>query len=728
MIIEKIYIENFGKLSNFTIELKDGLNCVFGNNEDGKTTVMSFIRLMFYGNCGKKSDICSNIRHRFRPLSGAEMGGSIDFSHAGKSYTLIKTFGKSTRGDKVVLLDRAYGTKLPISSDKELGEEFFLMGADAFERSIYIGSLPITGDDGYSELSSKLAASVYTGDTGDSFEQLDERLQNALGNMKTPRKVGITDKLEREIEELDRRLSNANFHEKERLAAEDEAKALEKSLEEKRDLLQKATAAAQKQALSREVENRKKYNSLLAECGSLTPEKVSKAETLLNDYRILNAELNARKDTLPAEETADIQSAETALITATDKLENINRELEEKEALFSQYEKKENAAKGINPLLFFLLAGLFFVSAFSGYFASPLFLLLLAPATCCLVCAIIFLSKNNGLLKEKEDILTLKQEALTLKQQQSDLSSQVTLYSERLRILKENAQKAEAQKEALKSEQAEKRALAEQKRVELYSILNNPDDAEAALKAAKEALSSLNAIGLLLSQSPYKDISDDELEKKLSLCGDDTCSFLSVDELTRETEHLNGELIRKKSELKTAFSRFESPAVLEREIKEKRALLEKQNAYCESISLAREVLSEAYYEMRQNFAPELNRLAAEYLSVMTDGKYTGATISNEFSVLVNQNGAMPIESEYLSSGSRDQLDLCVRLALARLTSGQNRLPLMLDDILIQYDAKRASAAFSLIAKYAADTQVLFFTCHKHIEALAKENDANLLSL
>ena len=43
MKIKKIYISAFGGLKDFTLELNDGLNVVYGNNEDGKSTVAAFI-------------------------------------------------------------------------------------------------------------------------------------------------------------------------------------------------------------------------------------------------------------------------------------------------------------------------------------------------------------------------------------------------------------------------------------------------------------------------------------------------------------------------------------------------------------------------------------------------------------------------------------------------------------------------------------------------------------
>ena len=49
MLIKKIQVNNFGKLKNKEIELKNGINIIYGENESGKSTLLDFIVSMFYG-------------------------------------------------------------------------------------------------------------------------------------------------------------------------------------------------------------------------------------------------------------------------------------------------------------------------------------------------------------------------------------------------------------------------------------------------------------------------------------------------------------------------------------------------------------------------------------------------------------------------------------------------------------------------------------------------------
>lgn len=49
MIIKKLVLKSFGKFQNTSIDLKEGMNLIVGENESGKSTIHQFIEGMFYG-------------------------------------------------------------------------------------------------------------------------------------------------------------------------------------------------------------------------------------------------------------------------------------------------------------------------------------------------------------------------------------------------------------------------------------------------------------------------------------------------------------------------------------------------------------------------------------------------------------------------------------------------------------------------------------------------------
>jgi uncharacterized protein YhaN len=69
----------------------------------------------------------------------------------------------------------------------------------------------------------------------------------------------------------------------------------------------------------------------------------------------------------------------------------------------------------------------------------------------------------------------------------------------------------------------------------------------------------------------------------------------------------------------------------------------------------------------------------------------------------------------MSSGSRDQLFLALRLAtLVWRAEGGEPMPLILDDILINFDDTRSRATLELLTEISATTQVILFTHHRRI--------------
>ncbi|NLJ94580.1 MAG: AAA family ATPase, partial [Clostridiaceae bacterium] len=88
MNIKELYLQNFGKFENFRLNLESGFNLIYGENEVGKSTIMDFVMLMFYGHKGRKRDIRENPRRRYQPWNGRQMQGQIIFKSKGQSYRL----------------------------------------------------------------------------------------------------------------------------------------------------------------------------------------------------------------------------------------------------------------------------------------------------------------------------------------------------------------------------------------------------------------------------------------------------------------------------------------------------------------------------------------------------------------------------------------------------------------------------------------------------------------
>ena len=69
MKIDRVRIDGFGHFESFALDLKPGLNVVFGPNEAGKSTLLAFIRAVLFG-FGKRSQV-----DRYEPAKGPIGGG-----------------------------------------------------------------------------------------------------------------------------------------------------------------------------------------------------------------------------------------------------------------------------------------------------------------------------------------------------------------------------------------------------------------------------------------------------------------------------------------------------------------------------------------------------------------------------------------------------------------------------------------------------------------------------
>jgi uncharacterized protein YhaN len=97
-------------------------------------------------------------------------------------------------------------------------------------------------------------------------------------------------------------------------------------------------------------------------------------------------------------------------------------------------------------------------------------------------------------------------------------------------------------------------------------------------------------------------------------------------------------------------------------------------------------------------------------SRLTLGKYRGLSVGLGERELVAVRSGQEVKVAELSSGTRAQLYLALRLAsLEGSLSAPDPLPLVLDDLFVEFDEDRAVAAFEILGEIAQKTQVLYFT-------------------
>lgn len=149
-----------------------------------------------------------------------------------------------------------------------------------------------------------------------------------------------------------------------------------------------------------------------------------------------------------------------------------------------------------------------------------------------------------------------------------------------------------------------------------------------------------------------------------------------------------------------------------------------------ALHLAGRALEMAKDRYRRRHQDTMLHRAGEYFRALTDGAFAELDMDNDdgHDVLIAVRGGEPpgdrrVRVEGLSDGTRDQLFLALRLAgIDRHLSAGKPVPLIVDDVLVNFDDRRAQATLTCLRDLAQKTQVLIFTHHRHLVDLARTVD------
>lgn len=132
--------------------------------------------------------------------------------------------------------------------------------------------------------------------------------------------------------------------------------------------------------------------------------------------------------------------------------------------------------------------------------------------------------------------------------------------------------------------------------------------------------------------------------------------------------------------------------------------------------LAMDVFNQVKQQYEKEQQPSVIQKAGEFFRLVTNGRYSRMQLSMEDqSVWVIDPMERVKSIEQLSRGTKEQLLICLRLALIEEYEKKSEpLPLVLDDILVNSDPERIRAMTRLLEEFAGGRQVILFTCHPYV--------------
>ncbi len=199
-------------------------------------------------------------------------------------------------------------------------------------------------------------------------------------------------------------------------------------------------------------------------------------------------------------------------------------------------------------------------------------------------------------------------------------------------------------------------------------------------------------------------------------------------ELEREGQRLSEVLtqqLQEKGRVEQRLKDLEHNEQISNLLLEKEALLTQLNQQAQRWvvrSLCQHLLRKTREMYERERQPAVLQEASKFFSVMTGGTYARVQVPlGEMRLEVQTPNGASRPAELLSRGTAEQLYLAMRLAFVReYAKHAGPLPVVVDDILVNFDPDRAKATIKVLGELSSTHQVLVFTCHPHVARWFRE--------
>lgn len=347
MIIRKLFLDGYGRFTGREIEFRDGLQVVLGANEQGKTTMRSFITDMLYGQKASATQRRYDESHLLRRPWGDNgvYGGRMTYLlDNGQEFEVHRSFDR--KNESVQVFNHTHGrevtSEFPLARNREIEFADRQLGLSKiiFANVAVIGhaSLETLGDeDALLQIGEKIASLADTADEASSsaaaVKHLDAyaaRIGRLVPNSKRPLPLAKA-----RLDQLDAELAEAS-------RARDEVAGLEKRLR---------TARAELQALRQDQAGLDQQIRKLEQSERVS--RLHKAESIQHHIETLTQQLFglAKAKDFPLEQEEVFNRALNATETAREQVARTEARVKE---LLRRYEEAcrnlENDAVEIQDL------------------------------------------------------------------------------------------------------------------------------------------------------------------------------------------------------------------------------------------------------------------------------------------------------------------------------------------------------------------------------------------
>ncbi len=183
MKIRELRLRNFGKFTDKTLKVEEGINVLYGENESGKSTLHTFIKGMFFGmERGRGRAAVNDAFSVYEPWENPNYySGSLSFESGGKHFRIDRNFDKYAKRAELICEDD--GEQLSVD-DGDLEMVIGGLNTGSYENTISVGQLKVETGKPLAAEFKNYATNYYA--TGNS--EID--LGRALENLKEKKKLG----------------------------------------------------------------------------------------------------------------------------------------------------------------------------------------------------------------------------------------------------------------------------------------------------------------------------------------------------------------------------------------------------------------------------------------------------------------------------------------------------------------------------------------------------------
>jgi hypothetical protein len=685
MLLRRLKLNYFGRFQNKEIELKPGINLIYGENEAGKSTVHTFIRGMFFGidrMRGRGAATKEDIYHRYLPWEypGA-YSGSLELELENRVYQLRRSFHANDKSFSIIDLATGREVKLEGGSICDLIPG---LTETTYKNTISIEQLKAFTD-------TELAAQVQNYIANLSLAKSQEvDVAKAVWLLTEQRKLHDTSQTLEEMKRI-QVIIDASLKNEEKL---DQLAFQLRELEEKEHRLK-----TRKKTL--DTANNQEEQQRILQLPAII-EKYHSFQRISAQLQQLEYQKEVLKNKLAQIEVSESSSGE--LKDDIKRLEqNQRKRIDLEHSELELQLKKEEFYKGLRKkqiicLSPFVLLSLLFLIGLGSRILS----IILITATISLGIVIYFIM---GRFMERKG-LKFRQKEEEYYEQRQELEEDIRRLLLKYQINQPEELFVKQEKNLMNHISIEH---ATQQKGELEQRIQELEDDRDVLYEA-----IMKYIQYFLQEDELNNDSIQRLQDEIARRRQESASKTKENDTELEECRLRMEKLRWEiSSLEENEEQLLKNKDLYEELKKK--YLE-DNLELEAIKLALTTIKELASDIHDSFGQQLNKTVSEIIYEVTKDKYKDLKIDEKLNIKVGWNGSYVLLDK-LSAGTIDQIYLALRLAVADLLIGRDQAPFIFDDSFALYDDSRLKAALLSLSKRK---QIILFTCHKREEALLQE--------